>query len=284
MQITLDALGTSWWITMPVEFKNLESEVISIITTFESNYSRFESNSLVGKLNTNKFLMNPPRELVDMLTYALDVYSQTDGVFNISIGSELEKSGYGKESDKKSRISNNLLKDIVFSDKEITISDSTRIDLGGFGKGWLIEKVAGFLKEKGVKDFTINGGGDITSRGKSANIYLENPLNPTEYIGQVKLDNNSVASSSNIKRSWENKGIKHSHVIHPSGKNLDDVLSVHVMAGNILFADTFATIFLLVDRRKRLEYSSRYGFEFMEVLTGNNTFRTPGFSFVPNNV
>jgi len=282
MQITLDALGTRWWITLPNKNKNLKSELTSIITNFEKDYSRFNKDSFIGRLNDSKCLDNPPEELINMLTYALDVYSQTNGVFNISIGSELEKSGYGKESDSKSIVSKDLPKDVNVSLNKISLSDKTRIDLGGFGKGWLIEKLAGYLKHEGVSSFLINGGGDITSHGGSENIYLENPLEPNEYIGEVILQYNSLASSSNLKRAWESGGKKHSHIIHPGGNKLEGILSMHVMADSILFADTFATIFLLVDRETRLNYAMRYGFEFMEVLADHTTFRTPGFSFISN--
>lgn len=282
MQLTLDALGTRWWITVPKMKEDAASKLREVITIFEDDYSRFKSDSFIGKLNAKKHLDMPPEELVNMLTYALDVYIQTNGVFNISIGSELEKSGYGIEIDKNSKISKDLTQDINVEKDKITISNYVRLDLGGFGKGWLIEKLSVFLQNEGYDNFFINGGGDITTRGDAQEILIENPSDSAEYIGTVNLENNSLASSSNLKRRWEASGKTHSHIKHPKGKVNEDVLSVHVLAPSILFADTFATIFLLVNREDRLTYSARYGFEFMEVLSDNTTFRTPGFPFEPN--
>lgn len=279
MILELTALGTKWWINTSEKLpKNISKEINKIVLEFEQNYTRFNNSSYIGILNDKKILINPTDELLSILTFALDVYSQTNGVFNISIGSELEKSGYGIKHDISSKVSKDLIKDISITKESIKLSKSTRIDLGGLGKGWLIEKLAGYLKHSGINNFIINGGGDITTSGNAVDIYLEHPLNSKLQIGKVELHNNSLASSSNIKRSWINKGKRRSHIIHPEDNKLDDLLSVHVMADSILFADTFATIFMLVNRKKRLEYCERYGFEYMEILEDMTVFKTPGFN------
>ena len=283
MKFELEALGTHWWIELPSGTKkSLKAEFLNVIEEFEDNYSRFKPESLIGRLNTNKTLPSPPAELINMLRFALDTYQATDGLFNISIGSRLEKIGYGAESDDQSEVSNNLHEDLIISEDSINLSDTTRIDLGGFGKGWLLEKLAGWLEHKGIHNFLLNGGGDITVRGKEQEILIENPEVESEYIGKVILKNSSLASSSNIKRAWEKDGKKHAHIQHPSGKELEGILSMHILAPSILFADTFATIFLLTDRETRLEYAGLYNLEFLEVHKNLQTFSTPGFEFQPN--
>lgn len=283
MQITLEALGTRWWITLP---KGTETVVIedmkNTIREFEENYSRFKTTSLIGQLNENKILKNPPEELLNMFKYALDVYTATDGIFNISIGSELEKKGYGVKIDKSSKVSDELVKDIDLSETQIKIQNYMRLDFGGFGKGWLIEKLSGLLKHHGVKNFVINGGGDIVVSGKPETIYIGHPTDESMQIGEITLSNQALASSSNLKRTWTHKGKKQAHIISPDEKYTYDVLSVHVLAKNILFADTFATVFLLVPRAIRLELSNRYNLEFMEILSDMTTFKTNGFDIKLN--
>lgn len=279
MQVTLDALGTKWWITLPNGAKDtLIKELKSTITEFEDKYSRFKSTSLIGKLNDFKILKNPPAELINMLNYALDVYEATEGVFNISIGSKLEKTGYGIKVDKSSKVSSSLLDDVIISEEKILLSKNTRIDLGGFGKGWLIEKLAGLLKHRGIEKFIINGGGDITVYGEPETIYIGHPTDEAMHVGGITINNQSLASSSNLKRTWEFKGKKHAHIVHPKNDSKVDVLSIHVLAENILFADTFATVFLLVPRSKRLELAHRYQLNFMEILPDLTTFKTGRFN------
>lgn len=279
MIIELLALGTKWWISLPEgSDETFLENITQIIMEFENNYSRFDSNSLVSKLNDSKKLQNAPTELINMLNYAFDVYESTEGKFNISVGAALEKSGYGYKTDASSKISTKLKNDIKINDRDISLSKFTRIDLGGFGKGWLIEKIAGYLKSEGIEDFVINGGGDIAVGNYNSTIFIEHPLESNLQIGEINLKNNALASSSNIKRSWTIDGKNHTHIINPSKKPRTDILSMHVLAKNILFADTFSTVFMMVDRNKRLEYASAYNLEFMEILSDLTTYKTSGFN------
>lgn len=275
-----NALGTKWWIDLPKSKNKLNiGTVKQTVEDFENNYSRFKEDSYIGQLNNKKFLDSPPSELVNMLTYAINVYIASGGVFNISVGSALEKSGYGEKYDDNSKISTDLPSDIIVSSERITLNPSTRIDLGGFGKGWLIQKLYETLKHNGAKYFSINGGGDIVNYGKANDFFIEHPKDHNLYIGKILLNNQSLASSSNIKRSWRHKGKKHAHIIHPaSSKPSSSALSMHILADNILFADTFATIFMLIDRPKRHQLAKEYGLEFLEIMPDMTTYKTPGFN------
>lgn len=279
MHYEFDALGTKWWIYLPKKSYKSNVDIIkNTVEDFENNYSRFKEDSFIGQLNDNKYLDSPPSELVNMLTYAIDVYKATDGIFNISVGSALEKLGYGKKSDENSEISDNLLQDIKISPDKITLSPNTRIDLGGFGKGWLIQKLSEILKQNGTSYFSINGGGDIVNYGKPKEFFIEHPTENDLYIGKIVLNNQSLASSSNIKRSWQHKGKEYAHIIHPESIKTSSVLSVHVLTENILFADTFATIFMLVDRPKRHQLAKEYGLDYLEIMPDMTTYRSPGFN------
>jgi thiamine biosynthesis lipoprotein len=283
MILEFPALGTHWWISLPEDTdEELANKLIGIVTEFENNYSRFDDTSHISKLNDNKIIKNPSDELVNMLTYALDVYEATDGIFNISIGSKLERNGYGHKEDKNSAVSHSLKSDIHISKNDIKLSDTTRIDLGGFGKGWLIEKLTGFLKNEGIYDFHINGGGDITVGNYESSIYIEHPLDSNLQIGEINLINKSLASSSNIKRSWTINSKNHAHIVHPIINKNIEILSVHVLGDSILFADTFATVFMLVDREKRLKLANQYGLEFMEILPDLTTYKTNDFNIKLN--
>lgn len=279
MLYEFDALGTKWWIHLPKKsFKSNVDIIKNTVEDFENNYSRFKEDSYIGRLNDSNQLSNPPAELVNMLTYAVDVYNATDGIFNISVGSALEKSGYGKKYDENSKISRDLPRDIKISPDKVTLNSKTRVDLGGFGKGWLIQKLSEILKQNGTKYFSVNGGGDIVNYGKPKEFLIEHPTENNLYIGKIVLNNQSLASSSNIKRSWRYKGKEQAHIIHPKNANTSSILSIHVLAENILFADTFATIFILVDREKRHQFAKKYGLEFLEIMPDMTTYRSTGFN------
>lgn len=283
MIIELLALGTKWWISLPEDSDETFLENITqMVMEFESNYSRFDDTSYISKLNDNKRLENAPQELINMLKYALDVYDATDGIFNISVGSKLEKSGYGYKKDMSSKISKSLRNDLLIKDDVLSLSKNTRIDLGGFGKGWLIEKLAAYLQNESIFDYVINGGGDIAVGNYSSTIYIEHPLDASQQIGEIILKNNALASSSNIKRSWIINSKEQAHIVNPNNRSKSKILSMHVLADRILFADTFATVFMLVEREKRLELAHKYNLEFMEILPDLTVYKTKGFNIVLN--
>lgn len=82
----------------------------------------------------------------------------------------------------------------------------TELDLGGIGKGYLIQLLAEFLVSNGVTTYRINGGGDILVSQDSLNIFgpviLLHPQDDTQSIGSVPTLHGAVASSGTQRRKW----------------------------------------------------------------------------------
>jgi len=92
-------------------------------------------------------------------------------------------------------------------------------------------------------NFTINGGGDIYTSGDKRLFYLENPLNDSEYIGSIVIQNSSIAASSGNRRKWKNnqQNINH-HLIDPKNKSsISGISGVFTQAKSALYADVAST-------------------------------------------
>ena len=132
--ITFEALGTHWSIEqLGNEPVDLEPVLLPIVRMFESDYSRFTDDSYVRVLNRTKRLVDPPRELIDMLLFAQTMYEVSGSVFNISITPSLTGAGYGKAHG-EARINTTDLMGIVITDGEVTLAPDVEIDFGGFSK------------------------------------------------------------------------------------------------------------------------------------------------------
>lgn len=111
----------------------------------------------------------------------------------------------------------------------------------GIVKGWAIFNASNILKNKGVKNFTIEAGGDIEVSGKKENdelwcIGIQNPFNKKrEIIKKVYLTNKGMATSGTYVRGQ--------HIYNPFNKNvtIDDAVSLTVIGPNIYEADRMAT-------------------------------------------
>jgi thiamine biosynthesis lipoprotein len=257
-------LGTRWWIDILNEDTELKNKIIDRVNDFESKYSRFKITSELYKLNKNKIYENPDQEFIKLLNYALKMYETTDGLFNISVGGQLESDGYGRVTKKGAIISDDLLKDLMVNDQQIKLSSHTTLDFGGFGKGWLIDELGKIIKKHGIKDFIINGGGDILVGNDPQEILIEHPLKPGFSIQKIVLKNQSLASSSSLKRRWKSKDNQlKSHIINPVKQQDNDVLSMHVIADSALVADTLATVFLITNEIKRKKISNQFNVNYI---------------------
>jgi thiamine biosynthesis lipoprotein len=280
-ELTLDALGTRWWISCPESFP--VEEVYTIILDFQRRYSRFDQTSDLGQLNDKKCFNNPSPEFISLLHYGIKLFDETEGLFNMSVGARLEQNGYGNYFDPKARISSNLTEDIVMCDQNICLAPHLRLDFGGFGKGWLIDEIGKLFKSSGVDQFIINGGGDILVGDTCEELFIEHPFHSDEQIGSIFIQNEALTSSSRQKRTWKNKdGKLETHIVDTMKAPEDVPISVHIRAKTALEADTFSTVFLLAEHRVCVAFARTRKLEYMEIDQHLRFWHTPHFGFLPN--
>ena len=247
--LEFDALGTHWWIELPEnsDVEDIKGTLLNHVSSFENNYSRFLPNSYIGRLNTDKKLLGPSRELLDMLIFAQQMYMVSKGIFNISVGGTLARFGYGK-SKTNAKLKMEFWDHIIMTEQVIRMPDDIELDFGGFGKGWLIDKLATLLEKEGCHYFVINGGGDIFVKSDvPVELALEHPLDDSLKIGTTRINHGALAVSSSVKRSWKQGMKKHHHLIDPRrGESSDSpIIATYVRADTALIADTMATILLI---------------------------------------
>lgn len=246
--LELEALGTHWWIELlgHAWTPQLKEGVMTEIRAFQDTYTRFSDESLLGQLNQHKRLAYPPEEMLRILEFARGLQEETGGVFNISVGGELVRRGYGKTG--QGKIATDFWNEVKLTPEEIRIPGEISLDLGGLGKGWVIDKLGTLLKQNGAPHFIINGGGDIlVSSPEPIEFSLEHPLDSSKAIGSTRITRGALAVSSNIKRSWQKDGKRQHHIIDPrTGKPSEsDVVSTYVRADTALMADVCVTILLI---------------------------------------
>lgn len=253
-----DAIGTHWWCESLEDncvFDNkLATALLQRAAQFDADYTRFADTGYIGQLNKTGVVHHAPKELIDMLAFAKELYEASEGAFNISVGGALHAAGYGAPQ-RTARIWANPWPDIVVKKSTITIPQDMTLDLGGLGKGWLIDELLALCRAYGMSKVLINGGGDmLVANSELIEIALEHPLNHTKMIGTTKLKNQALAVSGNTKRRWADaEGNEHVHIIDPMGSKTD-VAGTFVKADTARVADALATILIMRPELKdRLE-------------------------------
>jgi thiamine biosynthesis lipoprotein len=286
-------LGTAFWIELFLhenEKKSLPLTAIQkhleeTITSFDNTYSRFKEDSLLSQLNRERTIPYD-HHLAMMLTQAKEVSIATDTIFSLFIKEALEKKGYGEQIGTPSAqflLKNpSITSDFVISKTSITLIGSKGVDLGGIGKGYLIDMLVDILrKEFSLQYFLINGGGDIyvsSNHGEAVELYLEHPTNEDEYIAKILLKDKAFCCSSSFKRRWEKDGKMVNHFIAPT-----DVWAASYLTGpTTTITDMYATVFCIcAQNESQLEkFSTISHVEYFVIKNDGKTLTSKGFNLL----
>jgi FAD:protein FMN transferase len=123
-----------------------------------------------------------------------------------------------------------------------------RLGLGGVGKGYAVDRVYELLRRLGLKNFIVNGAGDIrlhsdASAPRPWKIGIRNPLASAPLpMGYLTLSQGAVATSGDYERYLKYRGQRLHHILDARTATIrQDVAAVTVRAATALEADVFAT-------------------------------------------
>jgi thiamine biosynthesis lipoprotein len=114
-----------------------------------------------------------------------------------------------------------------------------RLDPSGFVKGWAVENAARILDAAGARNYCLNAGGDVITRGEPEpgmpwRIGIRHPALPDRLATVVEARDLAVATSGGYERG--------DHIADPhTGTSPDELLSVTVVGPSLAKADAYAT-------------------------------------------
>ena len=158
------------------------------------------------------------------------------------------------------------LLDINYENNDfIKKNKNLKINLSSIGKGFGIDLIGIKLNQLGIKNYLINIGGDILTKGhnkKNKNwiIGIENPNLEEKLIKDiVNLTNKGLATSGDYKNFFTKDGKRYSHIINPkTGKPImHSTKSVTVIHENSMKADGWATAFLALGSLEGLKIADK---------------------------
>jgi thiamine biosynthesis lipoprotein len=127
-----------------------------------------------------------------------------------------------------------------------------RAHLGGIGKGYAVEQAVKLFRERGVKDFMIQAGGDLyvggTRDGRPWNLGINDPRGPGgSSFATVALSDATFSTSGDYERFFMHDGIRYHHILDPvTGEPARLSRSVTIVAASPVVADGLSTgVFIL---------------------------------------
>ncbi len=129
----------------------------------------------------------------------------------------------------------------------VFISDpETRVGIAGLAKGYRIDRAADVLDRAGIRDYVIDGGGDMRVAASSPDrpwqIKVAHPRRDGEALGTLALASGAVATSGDYQWYFERDGVRYHHIIDPAiGRPATRSVSATVLAERAVDADALAT-------------------------------------------
>jgi FAD:protein FMN transferase len=285
-----EAIGTHWWIGVEDEELSADqtqalSHIENICREFETKWSRFLPESDLSLLNKNqKSRVEIEPELGEMLAVGQQMHELTRGAFNVNLGSVLEGHGYDaqysfKKNEEKLQKARGSFSVTKKAGKWVLERDGfVQFDLGGVGKGYLIDKIATWLQKQQIRHFLIDGGGDIFGTvhkdGRGWNLGLQHYGDLESVIGQVELKNSALAGSGSYRRRV---GEFHHLLDSRTKKPTSRTLAVFVTGTNALMADVVATALSVSDTECWPILREKCEIEYCVVLADESLVTSPGW-------
>lgn len=254
------AMGSRFNVVFPYNDEELCDKIFHSIhnevSRIESKLSYFDKKSEVFIINSlaSKNKIKLDEELYNILEICFDYYELTMGAFDITMRTVLEKNeennnnGYGINSSFREIELDRTSKTIFF------YNDAVKIDFGGFGKGYALEKIKNILGNSPLDNALISfAESSILVKGNHPNgecwqVGIKDLYDHNKSVSIVNMINNSVSTSSNYYVNDAGKLQSKKNVVNPfTGKIHDEVGMVSVISNSPLKAEILSTAFLILD-------------------------------------
>lgn len=283
--------------------RNFQHEIDSIFHAVDVSVNLWVDTSVISKVNRNEDV-TLDSIFIDNFNIAQEAAQLSDGYFDPTISPIVAAWGFSyKHGDSITPQLIDSLKQLVDYRKVriengmvIKENPAMTLDFNAIAQGYTSDLIASFLDSRGIKNYLVDTGGEIMSRGTKPNgqpwiVGIEKPADnwDSEQVvhTRIALRDKGLVTSGSTRKYVERNGKRYSHCIDPNtGYPVEhQVLSVTVMANSSVWADALASICMVMGMEKSLPLiESMDDVEAYYIYVNENneleTFATEGFSVI----
>jgi len=246
------------------------------VAAFEAVFAEFDrldalmsvwrDGSDVNRLNAAAGLRPIPvsAEVREVLAVARQVSEWTDGRFDITFGAlaGLWKFDYQDKdgtiparADVLARLPLINYRDVELDERAGTAylkRQGMRVNLGGIGKGYAVDRAVGILRARGFTDFMVQAGGDLYVAGRRGDrpwrLGIRDPRGPADKsFAALDLTDGTFSTSGDYERFFIKDGRRYHHILDLSvGEPARGCRSVTLVTDQAVIADALAKgVFIL---------------------------------------
>jgi thiamine biosynthesis lipoprotein len=194
----------------------------------EDKFSRYIPGNIVAQINNSDGCsIEVDDETADLLDFAATLNRLSDGLFDITSGVLGEVWTFdGSENIPSADQVKSVLRcvgwqKLSWDRPQLTLAHGMRIDLGGLGKEYAVDKAAGLIASHTDASCLVNFGGDLFATGAPSDpsgwqVGVEGPeRGPDKAEHLIRLKRGGLATSGDARRYLLKDGVRYSHILNP---------------------------------------------------------------------
>jgi thiamine biosynthesis lipoprotein len=235
--------------------------VMAEMERIDRDMSTYKPTSEVSRVNAAaaQAPMKISNELFDLLTTALEYSRITNGAFDItyaSVGFMYDFRSHVKPTEQQIQAALPAVNyhHVVLDATTHTVfftQAGVRIDLGGIGKGYAVDRGIAILQGLGFNHMLVTAGGDsrmVGDRfGKPWVVGIRHPDDKARVIAKIPLVDTAISTSGDYERYFDEGDVRYHHIIDPrTGHSASKVRSATILASTATRTDGLSkTAFVL---------------------------------------
>jgi thiamine biosynthesis lipoprotein len=110
--------------------------------------------------------------------------------------------------------------DLVITGNHVTSRNpAVQIDLGGYAKGYALDRAVAILRERGIGNALVNIGGNVMALGSKGKLPwrlgIQHPREARPLATLPLYDGEAIGTSGDYQRYFELDGVRYSHILDP---------------------------------------------------------------------
>ena len=269
------------------------NEAFEEIARVESLMSEWQDHSELSRVNAaaGKAAVTVSKDTLTVIETALKIASLSGGAFDPSWAAlrglwrfDKKKPVLPKMTELKAALAHVNFKQVEVSRRARTVrlkKPGMVLGLGGVAKGYGIDRARDVLIAAGLKNFIVDGGGDMYLAGQKLSgpwkVGIRHPRSE-QLFAEIDVSEKAVVSSGDYERYFVLGSKRYHHIIDlKTGLPATGAVSVTVLADKTMYADAVATAVFVLGAESGLQLvESLPGIEAILLAPNGRVFTSTG--------
>ena len=271
----------SFWLEKETDTQAVKKAVDAEFARIDQQLSNYRKDSAIEQFNAT--ISSEPQavgeEIVTLVEQARVVSQASGGCYDLTIKPLFDLWGFNgdKLSPPDNATLQAVLKEVGFTQLEVVdaghlrkINPELKVDLSSIAQGYSVKRIAALLEQLGSKDYLVEIGGELQTRGKKPDgsawrVALEKPLSGERTMQKIITINRTeplaIMTSGTYRHFFDVNGKRYSHILDAKTgiPVTHETVSVTVFHADPTQADAWSTALLCLGRTAGIEAANKAG-------------------------